>query len=943
MMSNKKKVFTEKIFWKLKKIYLKLPFSRSLKVRAKNIFYRIFGGIFKNTESYQQWIVSSVKVRKTGKLKIETAKLKKFNFSKKIAIHLHLFYDDLMDEFVTYFKNMPYEFDLYISVIDKKVENSVREKAAKIPKVKHIIVKTVENRGRDVAPLLCVFGQDLLKYDYFCHVHTKKSLFTGSEQMSWRKHLLNHLFGSETLLKGIFYWFENGDDVGMVYPETYPGMPYWGHTWLQNTGSRDELLHRIGVGYYINDTYIEYPMGTMFWARVDALHQFFEAKIKVSEFPKENGQTDGTIAHAFERCLVPVCRINGYNTLIFDERTGTVTYNKGKKNFDQYYRKSFEQMKEESALYKIISFDIFDTLVSRVVVRPDDAFDLLEVRLKDILKIDISYKNIRKQAEELCRHKNPSIDCDLDEIYKEFVNISGLSKEVCEKIKALEVENELKLIFPCSDMIDFYNYVVHVLKKKVVIITDMYLRRIDIERILDKCEIRDYNELWLSSEKNLRKDNGTLWKAYIQKYKAKECMHIGDNEKADIQLSGDYGIHNYHIMSLKNLFECSNMGEICSIKHIAGPADSIVVGLVLKKLFNNPFCLNKTEFEIKIKDEEEFGYTIIGPVVLGYMNYLCRTAINGHASKVLFFAREGYLLKELFDIIKDRLSDLTDIAGEYIYVSRRALSVAAIQKENDIFELLDIYYRGTFKDLLFNRFGIEDVNAQEENIELPEQKEKVVKMINVYRQLILQQAQKERDNYLKYYETFKKNGNNKTVVSDIGYSGTIQYYLSKLTGDVFDGCYFATDAKKKPLLIDGNTINGFYIDNDSKQAYSSSYIHRYHLILESILIAPVGQFVSVDDNGRFHFITDNNPQFTQKIAKIHNGIKAYFKDFYEFCGSVSIDCELNKTFMEGLIHAVIECNIIEENLEEVFVVEDTYCSDSKISVLEHYRTLEENR
>ena len=51
MMSNKKKVFTEKIFWKLKKIYLKLPFSRSLKVRAKNIFYRIFGGIFKNTDT----------------------------------------------------------------------------------------------------------------------------------------------------------------------------------------------------------------------------------------------------------------------------------------------------------------------------------------------------------------------------------------------------------------------------------------------------------------------------------------------------------------------------------------------------------------------------------------------------------------------------------------------------------------------------------------------------------------------------------------------------------------------------------------------------------------------------------------------------------------------------------------------------------------------------
>ena len=98
---------------------------------------------------------------------------------------------------------------------------------------------------------------------------------------------------------------------------------------------------------------------------------------------REKGQTDGTIAHAFERCLVPVCRYNGFNTLIFDETTGEFTYNHGKKNFNQYEAKSFEDMKLQAEQYDIISFDVFDTLVERSIARPDDLFDFMEMELEE--------------------------------------------------------------------------------------------------------------------------------------------------------------------------------------------------------------------------------------------------------------------------------------------------------------------------------------------------------------------------------------------------------------------------------------------------------------------------------------------------------------------------------------------------------------------------------
>lgn len=126
-----KNAVVQKVFHGLKKVYLKLPVDKEAKIKAKNAFYKVFGPLFKNTPSYQQWAYIHAKSMKKGKVKISDAQLKKFTFSGKIAIQLHLFYVDLMDEFVKYFNHMPYPFDLYISVMDQSLENEVRRKAEK--------------------------------------------------------------------------------------------------------------------------------------------------------------------------------------------------------------------------------------------------------------------------------------------------------------------------------------------------------------------------------------------------------------------------------------------------------------------------------------------------------------------------------------------------------------------------------------------------------------------------------------------------------------------------------------------------------------------------------------------------------------------------------------------------------------------------------------------
>jgi len=50
-----------------------------------------------------------------------------------------------------------------------------------IDMVRNVFVCCVPNKGADITPMLCSFGNDLIKYDIISHIHTKKSLAWNSE------------------------------------------------------------------------------------------------------------------------------------------------------------------------------------------------------------------------------------------------------------------------------------------------------------------------------------------------------------------------------------------------------------------------------------------------------------------------------------------------------------------------------------------------------------------------------------------------------------------------------------------------------------------------------------------------------------------------------------------------------------------------------------------
>ena len=83
-------------------------------------------------------------------------------------------------------------------------------------------------------------------------------------------------------------------------------------------GWGDNLDHARGLaarmGFSIDPgAVLDFPSGSMFWARSAALRPLLELELTTDEFEPEIGQTDGTLAHAVERMYFHVCERAGFN------------------------------------------------------------------------------------------------------------------------------------------------------------------------------------------------------------------------------------------------------------------------------------------------------------------------------------------------------------------------------------------------------------------------------------------------------------------------------------------------------------------------------------------------------------------------------------------------------------------------------------------------------
>lgn len=218
-------------------------------------------------------------------------------------MHLHLFYTDLIPEFVEFMGRIPIPFDLFISV-PKTVsceESKIQTQFVVLDNISSIVIERTPNRGRDIAPMLCTFGQVLQGYDVLLHLHTKKTPHDSSKD-GWRRYILEHLLGSTDMVGKILTALSDG--LGAVCPPDFLfNIPEDGWSHPQNIQEAQKVADRCGLGInlQVDCPSIDFPQGSMLWMRVDYIKGMFDTGLQYADFPPEPIDVDGTIVHAIER------------------------------------------------------------------------------------------------------------------------------------------------------------------------------------------------------------------------------------------------------------------------------------------------------------------------------------------------------------------------------------------------------------------------------------------------------------------------------------------------------------------------------------------------------------------------------------------------------------------------------------------------------------------
>jgi lipopolysaccharide biosynthesis protein len=214
-----------------------------------------------------------------------------------LAVVVHVFYYDMWTEIADALSDLAEPFDLYCTVVKRDgFDRLATDIQNRFPGAQ---VLCYPNHGRDIFPFVHLVNSGILfKYAAVCKLHTKKSthLDRGDE---WRKKLIQGLLPGKAATKALLDSFLNEQNIGawVADKQLLKHRHYWGP-------NRERVEHELArIGIKANRYELKFPGGSMFWIKPAALHLLKGMDYNALDFEREEGQLDGTLAHAIERII----------------------------------------------------------------------------------------------------------------------------------------------------------------------------------------------------------------------------------------------------------------------------------------------------------------------------------------------------------------------------------------------------------------------------------------------------------------------------------------------------------------------------------------------------------------------------------------------------------------------------------------------------------------
>ena len=312
---------------------------------------------------------------------------------------------------------------------------------------------------------------------------------------------------------------------------------------------------------------------------------------------------------------------------------------------------------------RVISFDVFDTLLVRVQARPGDLFLQLGAELAAAgitLPLPDAFALQRQQAELTARRTAPGGEVTLDEIYTTLAVALGWDDVTRAQARQRELDLEARSLKAIPAMLARVN-AARTEANEVWFLSDMYLPAAFIERVLRREGFfRDGDKLFVSGEWRASKARGDLFT------KAREqagqpittWRHIGDNSHADELMPRAQGIST----------ELFREGTLNRYERLASTS-SLLGGAMRRARLAN------TETDPARRVIWDTSCDIVGPLLFGFVHWCLEQARERGLRRLYFVARDGQLLHR----IAQRLAPAWDfnIECRYLHGSRQAWHPAA--------------------------------------------------------------------------------------------------------------------------------------------------------------------------------------------------------------------------------------------------------------------------
>lgn len=553
---------------------------------------------------------------------------------------------------------------------------------------------------------------------------------------------------------------------------------------------------------------------------------------------------------------------------------------------------------------RVVSFDIFDTLLARPTISPSDVFYILQQALVEELgELYSGFALLRMRAERDARqlaHQKGLGDITLDEIYVSLASLLGVSAKELELTKSKELELERKLLAPRIGVKLIYERA-RELGKSVIVISDMYLPSDFLSEVLVKQGYTEVTKLWVSSEHRVQKRTGELYQLVLDELgtknvRAEQLLHIGDNKGSDIEAAARYGILTLHTPKAteryagrKELWPSGPLAADCNKTNLALRS---FVGCQINAAFHNPFRSVRRGTMVD-RDPYLFGRLRLAPFIYFAMDaFLRRCELHG-VNRVFFATRDGHVTREVFKRIAIERGVPVDVLD--LEISRGVLDLLQCQsleamgkyiatrvaqgKTDSLLGLLTTLL-GQGQETLFSRLSESELGPEMMLLSEPMQLDRMSSYQRALRAiwpLIANELAERTEAAEAYIRSKKPDGS--TAVWDVGYFHSIANALARqgtgiaLSGHMVELAHHQNRVARRASGFDTHAFLGA-INNVKDSHPFTTDVHA--LLLELLLGDPSTATRSVFSANGEPVVSPEKPtiqrQNRESLDAVHDGV-----------------------------------------------------------------------